>query len=87
MFLFEKFLIFKFPFNELEHFWSSLSSSSEKLSFRVQVRVRQNEIFFWSLQLCSLILCALNFMPTADRIESVKICRFLGEGRVSWVRG
>ena len=37
--------MFKFPFNELEHFYSSLSSSSEKLSFRVQVRVWQNKYF------------------------------------------
>ena len=45
-----KFLILKFLFNELEleQFYSSLSlsSSSEKLFFRIQVQVRQNNRVF-----------------------------------------
>ena len=42
----DKFLILKFLFDELEQFYSSSSSSSEKLFFRVQVRVRQNNRVF-----------------------------------------
>ena len=47
-----KFLILKFLFNELEQFHSSSSSSlsSEKLFFRVQVQVRQNNRVFSSSQ-------------------------------------
>ena len=44
----DKFLILKFLFNELEQFYSSSSSNSEKLFFRVQVRVRQNNRVFSS---------------------------------------
>ena len=49
----DKFLILKFPFNELEleQFYSS--SSSEKLFSRVQVRVRQNNRVFSSSILSS----------------------------------
>ena len=45
VFLSNKFLIFKFYFNELEQFYSSSRSSSEELFFRVrlQVRVRQKD--------------------------------------------
>ena len=46
----DKFLILKFLFSELklEQFYSCVSSSSEKLFFRVQVRVRQNNRVFSS---------------------------------------
>ena len=42
----DKFLILKFPFSklELQQFYSSLSSSSEELFFRVQVRFRSSAI-------------------------------------------
>ena len=44
----DKFSVLKFLFGELEQFYSSSSSSSEKLFFRVQVRVRQNNRVFSS---------------------------------------
>ena len=49
----DKFLILKFLFSELEleQFYSSSRSSSEKLFFRVQVRVRQNNRVFSSSSL------------------------------------
>ena len=36
----DKFLILKFLVSELEHFYSSLSSSSEELVFRVRIQFR-----------------------------------------------
>ena len=41
--MFFSFQQFKYLSNELEQFYSSSSSSSEKVFFQVQVRVRQND--------------------------------------------
>ena len=64
-YFFDNFLILKFLFSELEQFYSS--SSSEKLFFRVQVRVRQNNRVFSSSSLSSQP-CDLGYSDIAKLI-------------------
>ena len=78
-----KFLILKFRFSELEQFYSSssLSLSSEKLFFRVQVRVRawQNNRVFSSLSSSS----SWSSQPCQNAMERLTAWNMIGTKRLT----